>query len=103
MELTLVGDANDYVGEGMAGGRIVISPPVGSAFKAHQTTIMGNTCLYGATGGKLYASGLAVNVLQLETLAPLVVIEGVGDNGCEYMTGGIVCILVKQGLTLVQG
>ncbi|WP_342122371.1 hypothetical protein, partial [Proteus mirabilis] len=59
VELTLVGDAIDYVGKGMAGGRIVISQPVGSAFKDHKTTIMGNTCLYGSTGGKLYASGLA--------------------------------------------
>lgn len=59
VELTLIGDANDYVGKGMAGGRIVIAPPVGSAFSSHEATIIGNTCLYGATGGKLFAAGRA--------------------------------------------
>ncbi|MCD4609640.1 glutamate synthase large subunit, partial [Proteus mirabilis] len=103
VELTLVGDANDYVGKGMAGGRIVISPPVGSAFKAHQTTIMGNTCLYGATGGKLYASGLAGERFAVRNSGAIAVIEGVGDNGCEYMTGGIVCILGKTGINFGAG
>lgn len=103
VELTLVGDANDYVGKGMAGGRIVISPPVGSAFKAHHTTIMGNTCLYGATGGKLYASGLAGERFAVRNSGAIAVVEGVGDNGCEYMTGGIVCILGKTGINFGAG
>lgn len=103
VELTLVGDANDYVGKGMAGGRIVISPPIGSAFKSHQATIMGNTCLYGATGGKLYASGLAGERFAVRNSGAIAVIEGVGDNGCEYMTGGIVCILGKTGINFGAG
>lgn len=103
VELTLIGDANDYVGKGMAGGRIVISPPIGSAFKSHQATIMGNTCLYGATGGKLYAAGLAGERFAVRNSGAIAVVEGVGDNGCEYMTGGIVCILGKTGINFGAG
>lgn len=103
IELTLIGDANDYVGKGMAGGRIVITPPLGSAFQNHHTTIMGNTCLYGATGGKLYASGLAGERFAVRNSGATAVIEGVGDNGCEYMTGGIVCILGKTGINFGAG
>lgn len=103
IELNLVGDANDYVGKGMAGGRIVISPPVGSAFKNHHATIMGNTCLYGATGGKLYASGLAGERFAVRNSGAIAVVEGVGDNGCEYMTGGIVCVLGKTGINFGAG
>ncbi|WP_392566024.1 glutamate synthase large subunit [Utexia brackfieldae] len=98
VELNLVGDANDYVGKGMSGGRIVIRPPVGSAFASHEATIVGNTCLYGATGGKLFAAGCAGERFGVRNSGTISVVEGIGDNGCEYMTGGIVCVLGKTGV-----
>ncbi|MCW7549843.1 glutamate synthase large subunit [Photorhabdus sp. APURE] len=103
LELTLIGDANDYVGKGMAGGRIVIHPPVGSAFKSHQATIIGNTCLYGATGGKLFSAGRAGERFAVRNSGAITVVEGIGDNGCEYMTGGIVCILGRTGINFGAG
>ncbi|MFZ6043877.1 hypothetical protein ACOV11_25725, partial [Vibrio natriegens] len=98
LNLYLTGDANDYVGKGMAGGQIVIRPPVGSAFKSSDATIVGNTCLYGATGGKLYAAGKAGERFGVRNSGAIAVIEGAGDNACEYMTGGIVAILGKTGV-----
>ncbi|EKT59992.1 glutamate synthase large subunit [Providencia sneebia] len=103
VELILTGDANDYVGKGMAGGIIAIRPPVGSFFETHKTTIAGNTCLYGATGGKLYAAGLAGERFAVRNSGATAVIEGIGDNGCEYMTGGIVCVLGKTGINFGAG
>lgn len=103
IELTLTGDANDYVGKGMAGGQIVVHPYPGSAFIAHETTIAGNTCLYGATGGKFYAAGCAGERFAVRNSGALAVVEGVGDNGCEYMTGGIVCVLGKTGINFGAG
>ncbi|MDC9615039.1 glutamate synthase large subunit [Xenorhabdus khoisanae] len=103
VELTLTGDANDYVGKGMAGGRIVILPPVGSAFKSNEATIIGNTCLYGATGGKLFAAGCAGERFAVRNSGAITVIEGIGDNGCEYMTGGIVCVLGNTGVNFGAG
>ncbi|CDG19194.1 glutamate synthase large subunit [Xenorhabdus doucetiae] len=103
VELTLIGDANDYVGKGMAGGRIAILPPAGSAFKSHETTIIGNTCLYGATGGKLFAAGHAGERFAVRNSGAITVIEGIGDNGCEYMTGGIVCVLGSTGVNFGAG
>ncbi|WP_340615956.1 glutamate synthase large subunit [Xenorhabdus entomophaga] len=103
VELTLTGDANDYVGKGMAGGRIVILPPVGSAFKSNEATIIGNTCLYGATGGKLFAAGRAGERFAVRNSGAITVIEGIGDNGCEYMTGGIVCVLGNTGVNFGAG
>ena len=103
IELTLTGDANDYVGKGMAGGQIVLHPHPGSAFAAHDTTIAGNTCLYGATGGKFYAAGRAGERFAVRNSGALAVVEGVGDNGCEYMTGGIVCVLGKTGINFAAG
>ena len=97
MYFTLTGDANDYVGKGMAGGRLVIRPFPGSAFKANEAVIMGNTCLYGATGGFLFASGQAGERFAVRNSGAITVVEGVADNGCEYMTGGVVCILGKTG------
>ncbi|MDP2568249.1 hypothetical protein Q8W14_06815 [Photobacterium damselae subsp. piscicida] len=93
LTLNLIGDANDYVGKGMAGGRIVIAPPQGSAFASHQATIIGNTCLYGATGGELFAAGCAGERFAVRNSGAIAVIEGAGDNACEYMTGGIIAIL----------
>ncbi|TCV98787.1 glutamate synthase large subunit [Biostraticola tofi] len=103
VELTLTGDANDYVGKGMAGGRIVVRPPVGSAFRSHEATIIGNTCLYGATGGKLFAAGRAGERFAVRNSGAITVVEGVGDNGCEYMTGGIVCVLGRTGVNFGAG
>ncbi|PSW08897.1 glutamate synthase large subunit [Photobacterium rosenbergii] len=103
LNLFLTGDANDYVGKGMTGGQIVIRPPVGSAFKSNQSTIIGNTCLYGATGGKLFAAGKAGERFAVRNSGTIAVIEGAGDNACEYMTGGIVAILGKTGVNFGAG
>lgn len=103
IELILNGDANDYVGKGMAGGLLVIHPPVGSHFCSHQATIAGNTCLYGATGGKLFAAGCVGERFAVRNSGATTVVEGIGDNGCEYMTGGIVCILGKTGVNFGAG
>ena len=101
--LNLEGDANDYVGKGMAGGKIVISPPKGSGFASDESTIMGNTCLYGATGGRLYAAGLAGERFAVRNSGAHAVVEGVGDHGCEYMTGGVVVVLGQTGLNFGAG
>ena len=103
LNLYLEGDANDYVGKGMAGGKIVLRPPAGSHFKSQDTSIMGNTCLYGATGGKLFASGIAGERCGVRNSGAHVVVEGVGDHCCEYMTGGVVTILGKTGLNFGAG
>ena len=103
LEMYLEGDANDYVGKGMAGGKLVIHPPAGSGFKSNETTIMGNTCLYGATGGKLYAAGLAGERFAVRNSGAHAIVEGVGDHGCEYMTGGVVCVLGSTGLNFGAG
>ncbi|WP_404390079.1 glutamate synthase large subunit [Pseudoalteromonas phenolica] len=103
LEMTLVGDANDYVGKGMAGGKLVIRPPVGSSFESHQASIVGNTCLYGATGGKLFAAGKAGERFAVRNSGVTAVVEGLGDNGCEYMTGGVVCVLGNVGINFGAG
>jgi glutamate synthase (NADPH) large chain len=103
LHLYLEGDANDYVGKGMAGGRIVLRTPRGSTFLAHESPIMGNTCLYGATGGELYAAGSAGERFAVRNSGALAVIEGAGDHCCEYMTGGVVCVLGRTGLNFGAG
>lgn len=103
LELYLEGDANDYVGKGMAGGKIVIRPPAKSGFASQETSIMGNTCLYGATGGKLFASGQAGERCAVRNSGAHVVVEGVGDHGCEYMTGGVVTVLGATGVNFGAG
>ncbi|HAD43713.1 MAG TPA: glutamate synthase large subunit, partial [Plesiomonas shigelloides] len=103
VELSLTGDANDYVGKGMAGGKIALRPPIGSAFKAHHATIIGNTCLYGATGGKLFAAGRGGERFAVRNSGAIAVVEGIGDNGCEYMTGGIICVLGRTGVNFGAG
>jgi glutamate synthase (NADPH) large chain len=103
LELILTGDANDYVGKGMTGGKLVVRPHVGVSFKSHQATIVGNTCLYGATGGQLYAAGQAGERFAVRNSGAHAVVEGVGDNGCEYMTGGIVTILGATGVNFAAG
>jgi len=103
LHLFLEGDANDYVGKGMAGGKLVIRPPAGSDFKSNETTIIGNTCLYGATGGKLYAAGLAGERFGVRNSGAHAVVEGVGDHGCEYMTGGSITVLGATGVNFGAG
>ncbi len=103
LEMTLTGDANDYVGKGMTGGKLTIKPPKGVEYLSHETMIMGNTCLYGATGGKLYGSGRAGERFAVRNSGCQAVIEGAGDHACEYMTGGIVTILGKVGVNFGAG
>ncbi len=103
LNMYLEGDANDYVCKGMAGGKIVIQPPKNSSFKSQDSTIIGNTCLYGATGGKLLAAGLAGERFAVRNSGAHAVVEGIGDHGCEYMTGGIVTILGNTGYNFGAG
>ncbi|WP_230660834.1 glutamate synthase large subunit [Psychrobacter sp. I-STPA10] len=103
LNIELEGDANDYVGKGMAGGEIVIYPPVGSSFATQETAIIGNTCLYGATGGRLYAAGTAGERFAVRNSGVHAVVEGTGDHCCEYMTGGVVTVLGRTGLNFGAG
>ncbi|EAQ30917.1 Glutamate synthase, large subunit [Idiomarina baltica OS145] len=103
LKLKLTGDANDYVGKGMAGGRIVVRPRPGVSFASQDATIMGNTCLYGATGGQLYAAGCAGERFAVRNSGATAVVEGIGDHGCEYMTGGIVVVLGECGINFGAG
>lgn len=103
LEMTLCGDANDYVGKGMTGGKLVIYPPRKCDFDYHASAIMGNTCLYGATGGKLFAAGRAGERFAVRNSGAIAVVEGIGDNGCEYMTGGIVAVLGSIGVNFGAG
>ena len=103
LHLDLVGDANDYVGKGMAGGRIVIRPSAAALYAARDTTIIGNTCLYGATGGYLYAGGQAGERFAVRNSGAIAVVEGAGDHCCEYMTGGVVVVLGRCGVNFGAG
>ena len=103
LNLILTGDANDYVGKGMTGGIITVKPPKGVEYQSHKTMIMGNTCLYGATGGKLYACGRAGERFAVRNSGCQAVVEGTGDHACEYMTGGIVTILGHIGVNFGAG
>jgi glutamate synthase (NADPH) large chain len=103
LHLNLEGEANDYVGKGMAGGRIVLRPDAHANFAARDTVIMGNTCLYGATGGELYAAGRAGERFAVRNSGALAVVEGTGDHCCEYMTGGVVCVLGTTGVNFGAG
>ena len=103
LNMTLIGDANDYVGKGMAGGRIVIRPPEDGGYVARETAIIGNTCLYGATGGLLYAAGTAGERFGVRNSGATAVIEGTGDHCCEYMTDGVVTVLGPTGVNFGAG
>ncbi len=103
LSIDLEGDANDYVGKGMAGGRVVVYPPRDSRFASEKAAIIGNTCLYGATGGTLYAAGLAGERFAVRNGGAFAIVEGVGDHGCEYMTGGCVIVLGETGLNFGAG
>ncbi|EKV13028.1 Glutamate synthase Glt1, putative [Penicillium digitatum] len=101
--LELEGDANDYVGKGLSGGRLIVYPPRGAAFKAEENVIVGNTCLYGATRGTCYFRGMAAERFAVRNSGATVVVEGVGDHGCEYMTGGRVLNLGPTGRNFAAG
>jgi len=103
LNMYLEGDANDYVAKGMAGGKIVISPPADSRIRSEDSSIIGNTCLYGATGGKLFAAGRAGERFAVRNSGATAVVEGCGDHGCEYMTGGVVTVLGQTGLNFGAG
>ena len=103
LKLEVSGDANDYVGKGLSGGTIVVRPPMASPLVAHENTIIGNTVLYGATDGYLFAAGRAGERFAVRNSGAKVVIEGCGSNGCEYMTGGVAVILGEIGANFGAG
>ena len=103
LTLDVTGDANAYVGKGLSGGVITVRPPLGSPLVPHDNTIIGNTVLYGATGGKLFASGRAGERFCVRNSGATAVVEGVGDHGCEYMTGGIVLVIGPTGRNFAAG
>jgi glutamate synthase (NADPH/NADH) large chain len=99
----LGGDANDYLGKGLSGGRIVVSPPAGSSFKTNENIIVGNTVLYGATSGELYAAGVAGERFCVRNSGAVAVVEGTGDHCAEYMTGGRLIVLGGVGRNFAAG
>jgi glutamate synthase (NADPH/NADH) large chain len=103
LKLEVSGDANDYVGKGLSGGTIVVRPPMSSPLTASENTIVGNTVLYGATDGYLFAAGRAGERFGVRNSGASVVIEGCGACGCEYMTGGIVAVLGPVGVNFGAG
>ena len=103
LKLEVSGDANDYVGKGLSGGKIVVRPPLASPLIPSDNTIIGNTVLYGATAGKLFANGRAGERFCVRNSGASVVVEGCGSNGCEYMTGGITVILGETGANFGAG
>ncbi|HEY8683140.1 MAG TPA: glutamate synthase large subunit, partial [Rhodanobacter sp.] len=103
VQIELTGEANDGVGKGMAGGRILVRPSAESPFASQDASILGNTCLYGATGGELFAAGRAGERFAVRNSGALAVIEGAGDHCCEYMTGGVVAVLGSCGLNFGAG
>jgi glutamate synthase domain-containing protein 3 len=103
VELRLVGQANDYVGKGLAGGTIVVTPEPGLAAEVHRQAIAGNTCLYGATGGRLHVVGRAGMRFAVRNSGASAVVEGLGPHGCEYMTGGSVVVLGPVGANFGAG
>jgi len=101
--IRVAGDSNDYLGKGMSGGRIILVPPPGATFIPHENIIVGNTVLYGATGGEVYLNGVAGERFAVRNSGATAVVEGVGDHGCEYMTGGTVVVLGTTGHNFAAG
>ena len=101
--IELEGDCNDYVGKGLSGGKLVVYPPKDSIFESAENVIVGNVCLYGATSGYAFISGIAAERFCVRNSGAIAVIEGVGDHGCEYMTGGVVVCLGKVGRNFAAG
>lgn len=103
LTLELIGDSNDYLGKGLSGGKIVVYPPKGSNFEAEENIIVGNVALYGATSGNAYINGIAGERFCVRNSGATAVVEGVGDHGCEYMTGGRVVVLGQTGKNFAAG
>ena len=103
LTLELVGDSNDYFGKGLSGGKLIVYPPRGVKFKEDENIIIGNVALYGATSGKVYINGVAGERFCVRNSGAIAVVEGVGDHGCEYMTGGRAVILGKTGKNFAAG
>ncbi|MGD0999459.1 MAG: glutamate synthase large subunit [Candidatus Brocadiia bacterium] len=103
ISIRVEGDANDYLGKGMSGGRIVLVPPATAGFIAHENVIAGNVALYGATAGEVYINGLAGERFAVRNSGVQAVVEGLGDHGCEYMTGGTVVVLGPTGYNFAAG
>jgi glutamate synthase (NADPH/NADH) large chain len=101
--LRLEGEANDYVGKGLSGGRLIVVPPRGSVLVAEDNVIVGNVVLYGATGGEAYIRGIAGQRFAVRNSGATAIVEGVGDHGCEYMTGGRVVVLGSTGRNFAAG
>ena len=103
MTLVLVGDSNDYIGKGLSGGKIIVKPPAGSTFAPEDNVIIGNVAFYGATSGSAYVNGVAGERFCVRNSGASAVVEGVGDHGCEYMTGGRVVVLGVTGRNFAAG
>ncbi len=103
LTLTLSGDSNDYFGKGLSGGKLIVAPPKGTKFAAEDNIIIGNVALYGATSGKVYINGVAGERFCVRNSGATAVVEGVGDHGCEYMTGGRVVVLGRTGKNFAAG
>ena len=101
--LRLEGDANDYVGKGLSGGRVILLPPKEASFKAEENVIAGNVLLYGATSGEVFIRGLVGERFAVRNSGATAVVEGIGDHGCEYMTGGRVVVLGETGRNFAAG
>jgi glutamate synthase (ferredoxin) len=103
MTLVLEGDSNDYIGKGLSGGKIIVYPPGGSTFLPEENIVIGNVAFYGATGGQAYIRGVAGERFCVRNSGVRAVVEGVGDHGCEYMTGGRVVVLGSTGRNFAAG
>jgi glutamate synthase (ferredoxin) len=103
LTLELTGDSNDYFGKGLSGGKLIVYPPKGINYKQDENIIVGNVALYGATSGKAYINGVAGERFCVRNSGAIAVVEGVGEHGCEYMTGGRVVILGKTGKNFAAG
>jgi len=103
INIRVEGDANDYLGKGMSGGRIILVPPADANFAPHENVIVGNTVLYGATGGEVFINGIAGERFAVRNSGACAVVEGVGNHGCEYMTGGVVVVIGRTGNNFAAG
>src|SRR5471030_1988591 len=103
MTFSIEGDANDYVGKGLSGGKIIIYPSSASTYRAAENMIIGNVALYGATAGEVYIAGMAGERFAVRNSGVNAVVEAIGDNGCEYMTGGRVIVLGPTGRNFAAG
>jgi glutamate synthase (ferredoxin) len=103
MTLTIEGDANDYFGKGLSGGKLIVYPPAAAPFKAEENMIIGNVALYGGSAGEVYIRGVAGERFAVRNSGVAAVVEAIGDNGCEYMTGGSVVVLGRAGRNFGAG